>query len=1341
MICQSILHTAVGRLTVTILLLLVCQQAMYTKTMLTGKTLTTRDGLLSNRVNDLLQDDKGYIWLGTSNGLSRYDGYSFLNFPTIGCALGEFIGNIGTLSHDSVNSLLWIRTATFNYACYDLKKYAFSDFTAGCNHQTTYPYFIKEPHGVWLYDRDASIRHITFKNGCFTCKDYSKDNGLLPDCKIRRLMVDSRQQVWILTDSGLLRIEADGRIVPVVSGKEIVMCNQWRDKCFFLTQEQHVLIFDLNGKLVKDVSMSTFMSKPEGMNGNFVWCDSWVMMFRSKVVTMDCRTFRFNQPKEMQMEYGIVLDQTGDDYWVSDPNGLLRFFSSTGEIRDFSLIRQSGYTVSRKRMYSTVKGKDGLYYIASYGNGLFIYDPGSGMTTHVSTSDANPILASDYLIDIMADHDGNIWVSQEEAGVVCLSWQEVPTHSHILTGHVRHIREGADGSLVVTSHQGEYTDSLTDKKGRSWTATWERGLLMAGPGGHGGQFLTRSTTESRVNALAIDQRERLWIATYNGLYMLNTKEPEVTDESFRHITWGKGVAANYLATVLAASDGTLWTGGVGTGVIRIDNDGKRNKTITTNQGLRSNNIHSLVEDTGGNIWAATDDAIACINPKTMRVINYQFGTSLIGSLYSDHCAVRLSDGRLAFGTHDGVTVIIPSERVSEAKQGQQLTHRRPLVTALDINGQSVFNGEQYADLRNLEQDYSLEHYENSLTFYFSDFNYSTSGQTMYQFMLEGIDKSWREPTNQSRADYSNLPPGRYVFHVRTAEDDQEATLTIKIRQPWYNSWWAWTLYLIISSAIVWTFYHHKREQLRLRQQMIVEKQVEEFRYNFFTQVAHEFRTPLAIISGAVDKMAETGSTQRKTLQTVKRGMKRLTGLVNQLMEFRKISTCHLRLQIERCDIVDLLRDTCQDFWNAAQQKDLTLSFTPFAKHYEMMIDRHFIETIVYNLVSNAVKYTQQGGCVKVNLRLDDMQLTIGVEDSGPGIDEKRREMLFEPFMHGYASQGGLGIGLFTAYHMAKTHHGSLAYQRSETLGGACFILTIPNDESLYFPDEYKQVSAAGNETPARDDSDMEQMIREMLPNAINSQRIVIIEDDPDMLEQIKQEVGVYFQVTGYTSGAEGIEAIKTERPSLLICDVMLPDMDGYDIVRQLKADLTLRSLPVIMLTALDDERHQVKGYEAGADDYMVKPCNYRILIARTIQLIGWAKEGGEQQPSATGHQPSAIQNSILDNRADKLLLDRINSIIAQHVSDPNFSIDKMAEAMHMGRTKLYGKVKELTGQSPNKLFMGERMRIAAQLIEQGDLNISEVAYRVGFEDTSYFNKCFKQHFGVAPGKYKKQGPA
>lgn len=1339
----------------------------WSEMILTGRSITTRDGLPSNLIHDMIQDADGYLWLGTANGLCRYDGYSFLPIYHRS-GLGHVNDGIGTLYYDEQNELIWMRSATFVFSCFDLKTGCFVDYIGNCDSQKTFQKYIAEDNGIWMYEPYA-VRHVAYSNDHYVCTDYPRKDICSNGRKIKRLVADGIGGVWVLTDNGLLHIEADGSVKTVIKEGNVRMGHRWKDRCFILTNGNRVLVLDQQGKIIKEVFIPSIFGEEEDVNGNIIWQDKWVIISRTKVITMDCQNYTFEKPQDMQMNYGIPLNEINGNHWISDKDGILHLFPREGKPQFFKLLRDTGYSIVKRRRFTVAEGADGKSYIATFGNGLYVYNHEDGQLDHYTANDKHSLLSSNYLIDIMADRHGNIWISQEEAGIVCLSRIWLPFSQHIypdpkqsggMVNYIKGITDAGDGTFFVStrsqqqfklqtqtgklsqigtiSYDDTSIDSLTDKLGRTWIGTWEEGLKLKYKENNQVRlknFLNQSTTESRINALTLDEAGRLWIATYYGIYTVDTNEIDINDKSFRHYGIQEGLPSNHISCLFIDDDNQLWIGTQGYGIAKCtfkDNDEITIQQYTTKQGLVSNNIHSIISDQYGQIWAGTDDALTRIHPETMDIDVYQFGSSILDNLYSDRCALRLKDGRLLFGTHNGLTFITPNQDITPSEKISQVQ-----ITNIEINGLSILGNHQEAPFILLRKGLDLGNSENSLKLYYSCFDYAHPGQTTYQFYLEGFDKGWREPSTQNYADYGNLSPGHYTFHLRTSEDGEETTLDITIQQPWYNTWWAWFLYLIIFGTAAWYVYRNWRERFRLHQQMKIEKEVSEFRANFFTQVAHEFRTPLAIISGAVDKLGEEGNTQRKPMQTAKRGVRRLTQLVNQLMEFRKINTGNLRLQVEQGEIIGFIRDIYQDFWNAAQQKEQTITFTPFDKKYETVFDRHILDTITYNLFSNAVKYTPQHGTINIRLKRDDGLLLLIVEDSGPGIDPQREQELFQPFMHGYASQGGMGIGLYTAYKMALTHKGNLVYSHSEAYGGSKFTLTLPADDSPYMANDYKNQTAIEKKDGTQGQA--EQLIREMQPQALNEQHIAVIEDDPDMLEQVKTEVGVYFHIDGYTNGQSGIEGMKLQKPSLLICDVMLPDTNGYDIVKKMKADEELRNVPVIMLTALDDEQHQIKGYEAGADDYMVKPCNYHILVARAIQLIKWSEshrfhESSSQETDLT----STTESKIITSQADKRFLEKVNTIVGQHISDPNFSIDQMAELMRMGRTKLYGKVKEMTGMSPNKLFMSERMRMAAELLEEGELNISEIGYRVGIPDASYFNKCFKQHFGVAPSKYRKE---
>ena len=482
---------------------------------------------------------------------------------------------------------------------------------------------------------------------------------------------------------------------------------------------------------------------------------------------------------------------------------------------------------------------------------------------------------------------------------------------------------------------------------------------------------------------------------------------------------------------------------------------------------------------------------------------------------------------------------------------------------------------------------------------------------------------------------------------------------------------------------------------------------------------------------------------RSAVQTVRRGTLRLTKLVNQLMEFRRINTGNQRLAVVEDDIIKLARTTCDEFREVAARKNQQLTFTPFAHQHRMTFDPHLVETILYNLLSNAIKYTPQNGCISLKAKLldDQQQLQLIVEDSGPGISEVQIPQLYQPFMHGYVSQGGMGIGLYTAYQSALIHKGRLAYERIAAEGGSRFIVTIPATADVYSADDYAGSTAVNVQYEPEPTPDH---IRELAPVAFNENyTVAIIEDDPDMLDQIRESVGRYFRTICYTEGNKALSDIGEQQPSLVLCDVMLPDVNGFEIVRQLRANEATKNIPMIMLTALDGDDQLLRGYKAGADDYMVKPCNFELLILRITQLIQWY---GRLQPTVQTTTAPAPNNkmsidhyplSIVTDEADQRFREKMETIVAQRLGDADFNVDMLASLLKMGRTKFYGKMKEFTGMSPNSYLQNERLKRAAELLIEGDLNVTEVSYKVGFQSPTYFYKCFKEKYGVPPSKFGK----
>ena len=650
---------------------------------------------------------------------------------------------------------------------------------------------------------------------------------------------------------------------------------------------------------------------------------------------------------------------------------------------------------------------------------------------------------------------------------------------------------------------------------------------------------------------------------------------------------------------------------------------------------------------------------------------------------------------------------------------------RAVITDLAINGISIYEAENEQFLTkalNYTREISLPHDKNSLNIHFSNFDYPHIKDAMYQYYMEGIDNTWRPMTSINHAEFSDLNPGSYTLHIRTRigsnQWSEENLLHITICQPWYNTVWAWCIYLLIICGAGVLYYRSWRRNFELNQQIALEKQMSDFRINFFTHISHEFRTPLAIIQSAVEKMMTKGEgyASKNNINTLSRGTKRLQRLINQLMEFRKINTGNMKLNVEKGEIIGFVRAIYNDLYTVAKQKDVTMNFTPWTSNHEMLFDQEKVETIVYNLLSNAVKYTPDKGIISVKLYLENNIVFFSVEDNGPGIKPEREADLFKPFMHGYASKGGMGIGIYTAHQMAEIHKGSLTYERSLDLGGSRFCLALPNDAGKYQPEDIIEKKAPDDHSIDKDEIEM--IVKVMTPKAINNVTVMVIEDDPDMLEQIKSELSVYFHVETFMNGKTGYENIRKIKPALLISDIQLPEM----IARALQ--FVAMELKAKQQAEEKAQQEKALGQETTLKENAPLEKAEQSSCGEVI-LVKPVKELKKNEPT------------LLMSTLDKKFKDKLEAIVAQHIGDNNFNVDRLAELLCLGRTTVYNRTKSIMGVSPNIYIQNERLRIAAKLLLEGEYTVSEISEKVGFSDSTYFYKCFKNKFGIAPSKYGK----
>lgn len=1402
--------------------------------------LSVKDGLSCNTIKCVEQDRDGFIWFATPNSMSRYDGYQFKNFSDFdNNAIPKNNSSITLLMNEEKNGRIWGFNSKSILCCYDLETAHFADYSQIDQSTHLLSKRFKNTNGIWVHASDFGARYITFKDGKLQFTDFTPQNGKLTGTRQLNFGEDDRHNVWIASDKGLNRITPNLQSILVLKNKNIKVLTCEGSTIAVLTDKGEAMLYNSQGKLIKHSQLPSMMGNVDKSRASFFWQGEWYIFTQGETYAMNLKTSIFHKPA-LQIPNAMDKNPMKSYYFLYDKEGNAYLFSKKTHLyKKFKLLEDKAIINGRDKNFCAAENAQGKVFITSYGSGLFVFDPKSQQIDHFSVSDKNPLFHTDFLLNIFIDRSDCIWIGTGD-GIFCCKEQKelkadfvkmVPNSQKEWSNQVRHIKQIAPDKLFVSTRDcnnylfdlknnkptfsfhsescvyayaidkmgrkwvgtkgaGLYIDNLHytpkesqyyipddkiydivfDKKDRAWIATWDKGLLVTSLKNRNPEklkfdsLLNQNGRESQIHDLLLDSKGGLWASTNNGVAMIDTHKSQINDKQILRFSEENGkFPASEIVCSIEAHDGTLWFGS-NKGVVKCTYNAKSKKLsyqlFNKENGLTNNTIRSLEEDKLGNIWIGTEEGLSRLNEKTFDIRSFQLGSTIQENNFTENCALQFPDGRLAFGLGNSMLILTPSLFSTQTIKSS----RKAVITDMTINGVSIYDKEHEGILSkalNHTKGISLPFDKNSLSIFYSNFDYPHIQNAIYQYYLEGIDKTWRPMTSINHADFSDLHPGHYILHLRTLVSSnhwsEETMLEITIRQPWYNTWLAWLIYLSIIGGVGFLFYRSWRRNFDLNQQMEMEKQMHDFRIEFFTHISHEFRTPLSIIQSAVEKIMykEEGQTSKSTLVTLSRGTKRLMRLINQLMEFRKANTGNMKLALEEGDIVLFVRNIYNDIRQAAVQKGINMSFTPWSSSYKIYFDHDKVETIVYNLLSNAVKYTPDKGIVEVKLSLDEAFVKLSIEDNGPGIKPEREKDLFTPFMHGYVSKGGMGIGLYTSRQMAELHKGTLNYHRSANLGGSLFTFTLPIDKEVYGDADFI-VSKAIDES-SMNKEDIDRIVKEMTPQAINDITVMIIEDDPDMMEQIKAELSVYFHVESFMNGKTGYDNIKTIKPALLICDIMLPGMSGYEIVSNMKADPETQDIPVIMLTAFDDANHILKAYKNFVDDYMVKPCNFKLLIARALQFVAMDIKEKKEKRTKTQKKAEVLSDvkipaikakeentnteeevpTLLMSPLDKRFKDKFTAVVAQHISDSSFNIDRLAELLNLGRTTVYNRTKSIMGVSPNTYIQNERLRIAAELLLEGEYTVSEISDKAGFSDATYFYKCFKNKYGVAPSKYGK----
>lgn len=1346
-----------------------------------AKRVTIQEGLPSNVVSDMQQDQKGFLWFSTYNGLARYDGNVVTTyFDNDSTGVSALIGRTKKALEDVTYKKLWVYSSSERLTCLNMvdgkeekycqevEKLHFTKWKLVCDGM------------FWLWGAQDGAMLADYRSGSFLTRRFAQAE--IGSSQVPLIdSLDKDNVVLCTTDKVFLYSE--GRLFCIAKGMRMSRTRPFHHKMLMVSEKGDVYVLR-QGKLQR-FSHVAYVDG-EVATGDLLVGNRWILFTNRRSFSIDVRTGEVAECEgEWLIPNGRVLTDNKGRKWIYNKTGVLRLVRQDKLVPLILFPQQTTNYIDHERFH-IVEDNHGLIWISTYGKGLFVFNQDLTQSQHfVADKLGESPIASNYLLGIIADRHDGVWVSSEYGGVSHIQVMDKGVECIYPNGEgnmdfsnvVRMVKKMNDGTVMVGTRAGSlyhysadmsqvlgksHFDSnvygivqmpngetwigtrgkgiygakgldfkdrnvfcmASDAKHRMWIGTFGKGLSLVYPrkDGYGVKtFFADSVGLNEVRCMVIDKHGVLWCGTSGGLIRIPVDE--FVKDASRYKTY---VRDYEIRDVIVDRQGRLWLSASGDGLVQVEpGDGETEPkfhVFNTSNGLVNNLVQSVVDTPDGNLWISTQQGVTAWNARKKSFENYMFSRNPMGNVYNENSAVCLDDGRVVLGGNYGLTVIQPS----------RLSHVSGLT---DV----VFTSYPYSD------EITLTYEQRSPNIHFSTLDYSDVRNVKYTYRLEGFDQSWSQPSSTPWAAYQKLPAGKYLLHVKACTSDgtwgKESTLVIRIKPPFYLTSWAIMIYVLLVLGVIILVVKFVHDKNVLRNRIRLEQELTRYKLVFFTNIAHEFRTPLTLMQGSLEKEKRIMKANRwqteleKTIRVMDKSVQRMLRLIDQLLEFRKMQAGKLKLSLQETDAVMFVKGICRMFDDAAESKEIAYSFESSEPSRAMFLDQQMIDKVVFNLLSNAFKYTPAKGSISVSLSFTDV-MTIRVADTGVGIPQEKRAQLFSRFMQSSYTGESFGIGLHLTHELVRTHHGEITYQENEG-GGSVFVVTIPLQKDCYEASDFLvKDSPILKAELAKERDEQEEKTTDAVPSApsapLNRRTILLIEDDNDVREFLLSELESCFDLKVASDGKAGIAMAKELDVDLIVSDVMMPGMNGFELTKRLKNSFETSHIPIILLTALSTDENVLEGTESGADAYITKPFSPQLLMARILQLLNQR----EILRQKFGKEPQEIRSAMLSNEQDSLFVKRLDSIVYSRLGEQDLSVDKVAGLLHLGRTIFYKKVRGTTGYTPNEYIRVIRLRKAAELLKEGEKNVSEVAYAVGFDNPYYFSKCFKEQFGMPPSQYR-----
>ena len=1303
-----------------------------------GKFFTTDNQQLSSSfVSQVYLDHDGFLWITTRNGINRYDGYQFrvfkkeneadktlysnyvngmvqdrnglFYFGMYGALQtwdGEQFHNVTLLDHQGKPS--------YGYATCFLER-ANGDLLAGTSGLGVMKFSDKQTArqlgGVFaglhtvnslLEDKDGRLWMVTDQEGLL-CYDGKSLRHYLNDRKdliLGQLCSDRQGHVYVGTNAGLYRQQGDSFVHVTATGNKSV-------SALFCDRYDCIIVgYDGKGIAIYDPKKDTVIDNP--------FFSMEVDLAKSKV-------------------YSIIEDRNGNLWFGLLQKGLYRQpIAPNG-------FNYMGYRLGHERnaigsacVVSVLIDSQHRTWVGTDKDGLYLFDANDRLLRHLLDGFPSTVMA------IEEGADGRIWIGSYGEGSGWIDPASMKFHP---------ITYPNDDHLIIM-------DIAADKEGRLWFATMRHGMLCLAPGdqqirtyvmkpGADNDRMVNSISNNFVSQVyASDDGQRVYAATSMGICCLDIASG----------SWTKVFDSNCLnysepVRVVREYDGRVWYG-TNVGLYCYDLKTRETRHYTADDGLADNGIASIERDQQGKMWITTSHGMTLFDPDKGPSRNYFTDDGLQSNEFSDGCSCCTPNGTLIFGGTGGVTWFKPQDIL------QSQWEATVQLTSLTINGTPVNTATRSGSYQvtdtpvTASSHFELGYHDNSFAIQFSTLTYENPEHITYLYSING-EPYRMMPAGHNELSFTHLPPGTYRFRVKAERNNietPERSFTLVVHSPWYRSAWAYFFYALIIGLFAWQLiaYRHHRMQSRLRLQAHIHaEEMGEAKLRFFMNISHEIRTPMTlIITPLLSLIKNEDNPERKNVyETIRRNAERILNLINQMMDLRKIDKGQMQMRMSEQNLVGFINDIYTLFGHQAKSRQINFSFEHDCDRLPVWIDRSNFDKVVVNVLSNAFKYTPAGGEIGIRLTHDDKHAVIAVRDNGEKIPEDKLEKIFQRFYQADSASNdrnaGTGIGLDLTRSLVELHHGTITVHNLDK--GCEFVITIPLGKDHLRPEEILMEADIPQETLMSLEEEPETVEEEVTPMeqpAANGNSIVIAEDDDEIRNYLEAELSRDYDVHSCVNGREALAEIYRIKPSLVISDVMMPEMDGHALCSQLKSNSSTNFIPVILLTARSREEDRLEGLETGADAYIVKPFNMDIL-RRTIHNMLDSRRLLRMKYERTDGLEEQMEEIRLKS-PDEKLLDKIMECVRKNLTNSDLNIDMISDEVGISRVHLHRKMKELTGQTPHDFIRSIRLKKAAQLLTERGMNVTEVMYACGFANSASFSTIFRKYYGMSPRDYMRE---